>query len=280
MVWPAALGGEMPDPRLLVASHAGPTPHGGIAYLAVAVTIPPQELPQDLTLKQAQSASCQPLVADMVTLLGRLKGLSHLEDAGPQQVSREQGDGQGMRRWGWVGSRSVGQGSPDGELLEHLMCTLCPALPCPALQDAALAWFAANFMQQKHPLVEAMQQQVGCDGAHCGCPTTKSAKASFPLLLPHGFSTTVEISCLHCLQGAVGVGEPEPLVPYGYERHGWLYAVQVGNGVMAGASLSCLRQRLFVQPRMAACIHQTASALCFVPGSADRAAPRRTRQQP
>ena len=30
-----------------------------------------------------------------------------------------------------------------------------------ALQDAALTWFAANFVHQKHPLVVAMQQQVG-----------------------------------------------------------------------------------------------------------------------
>ena len=47
-----------------------------------------QDLPHELTLEQAQSAACQPLVADMVTLLGRLKGLSHLEDAGEQQVGR------------------------------------------------------------------------------------------------------------------------------------------------------------------------------------------------
>jgi hypothetical protein len=32
---------------------------------------------------------------------------------------------------------------------------------CAALQDAPLAYFAANFMQQKHSLVVAMQQQVG-----------------------------------------------------------------------------------------------------------------------
>ena len=39
-------------------------------------------------MEQALSAACQPLVADMVALLGRLKGLSHLEDAGEQEVSR------------------------------------------------------------------------------------------------------------------------------------------------------------------------------------------------
>ena len=37
-----------------------------------------QELPQELTLEQAQSAACKPLVADMGVLLRRLMDLSHL----------------------------------------------------------------------------------------------------------------------------------------------------------------------------------------------------------
>ena len=31
---------------------------------------------------------------------------------------------------------------------------------CPAPQDAALAWCAANFKEQRHPLVAAMRAQV------------------------------------------------------------------------------------------------------------------------
>ena len=50
-----------------------------------------QDLPQELTLEQAQSPACQPHVADMVVLLGRLKGPSHLEVAGEQQVGMGQG---------------------------------------------------------------------------------------------------------------------------------------------------------------------------------------------
>lgn len=71
-----------------------------------------QDLPASLTAEQAQSAACQPLVADMCRLLRRLLDLSHLEDAGEQQ-------------------------------------------------DAALAWLAANFLAQAHPVVAAMRLQVG-----------------------------------------------------------------------------------------------------------------------
>jgi hypothetical protein len=41
--------------------------------------------------------------------------------------------------------------------------------------------------------------------------------------------STTWMCCLCCLQGAVGFGEPQPLVPYAYESRGWLWAVQVGN---------------------------------------------------
>jgi hypothetical protein len=67
----------------------------------------------------------------------------------------------------------------------------CPGFLCNRvchvlLQDAALAWFAANFMQQKHPLVVAMQQQV-ChsmmQGGH-GVPLHCAAGPDSGSLLP------------------------------------------------------------------------------------------------
>ena len=73
----------------------------------------------------------------------------------------------GGEGWGGVGwafccfAQGVGQaGQPSCGADLHPPATLL----WPVLQDAALAWFAANFMQQKHPLVVAMQQQVRCGG--------------------------------------------------------------------------------------------------------------------
>jgi hypothetical protein len=127
-----------------------------------------QELPHELTLEQAQSAACQPLVADMVTLLGRLRDLSHLEDAGEQQVSREQGDNGAGGREGRGCQAEGGQHSCVANM--HAPCCAVVVV----LQDAALTWFAANFMQQKHPLGVAMQQQVRCGGVRSGRPCYKA----------------------------------------------------------------------------------------------------------
>jgi len=45
-----------------------------------------QALPAELTAEAALSSDHEPLVGDMVAMLGRLKQLSHLQDAGPLQV--------------------------------------------------------------------------------------------------------------------------------------------------------------------------------------------------
>lgn len=45
-----------------------------------------QELPPTLSAEEAQGEPCQPLVADMCALLHRLLELSHLSDAGEQEV--------------------------------------------------------------------------------------------------------------------------------------------------------------------------------------------------
>ena len=42
---------------------------------------------------------------------------------------------------------------------QHGVC-LHPLAPPPAVQDPALAWCAANFMEQKHPLVAALRARV------------------------------------------------------------------------------------------------------------------------
>ena len=48
--------------------------------------LPLQELPADLTAEQACSPACSELVGSMCTLPSNLMVLSHLDDAGPQQV--------------------------------------------------------------------------------------------------------------------------------------------------------------------------------------------------
>lgn len=53
-----------------------------VARLWARIAKAAEDLPGELTIEQAQSTACQPLVTDMVTMLRRLKGLSHLEDAG------------------------------------------------------------------------------------------------------------------------------------------------------------------------------------------------------
>ena len=91
--------------------------------------VPLQDLPQELTLKEAQSPACQPLVADMVMLLGRLKGLSHLEDAGEQQV----GSGAVYRPEGWGSGCAAGAGAGvvgcrrRGQLLGRICWSCCLA---------------------------------------------------------------------------------------------------------------------------------------------------------
>jgi hypothetical protein len=81
-----------------------------------------QELPHELTLEQAQSAACKPLVADMGVLLRRLMDLSHLEDAGEQQVGREGAEQAGVwvvcvggEGWGEVGRGGVDVVCPGGQ---------------------------------------------------------------------------------------------------------------------------------------------------------------------
>ena len=99
--------GQMPAAGLaqrhLIMPSPARLPHSTHCWLCPLVS-PLQDLPQELTVEQAQSAACQPLVADMVTLLGRLKGLSHLEDAGVQQVGRGQGAGARTARGGAMGA--------------------------------------------------------------------------------------------------------------------------------------------------------------------------------
>ena len=81
--------------------------------------------------------------------------------------------------------------------------------------------------------------------------------------LQPGRGITLEYWCLAlplltawlcCLQGAVGFGEPQPLVPYAYERHGWLAAVQVGTGMMADSRGSCIVAWVCRHGRWRACL--------------------------
>lgn len=60
-------------------------PLSHMPYLPHHVAVP-QELPTELTEEQACSPACAELVGGMAELLSMLLSLSHLDDAGPQQV--------------------------------------------------------------------------------------------------------------------------------------------------------------------------------------------------
>lgn len=94
----------------------------------------PQELPTDLTEEQACSPACAELVRGMTELLTMLVSLSHLDDAGPQQVRHSMARQHASME---VGSYSWAVG---GRLAGNAPCTAqyhSSTLPC--LLDLQLA---------------------------------------------------------------------------------------------------------------------------------------------
>lgn len=122
----------------------------------------PQGLPAELSLEQACSPACSELVGRMKEMLGTLLSLSHLDDAGPQQVGSENGT--------LTGSCQGTQAAAVHEAwAAHVPVQVITARTSSCPQDASLAWLAANFMEQRHPLVAAMRAQGGPAWCSCGC---------------------------------------------------------------------------------------------------------------
>lgn len=86
----------LPTTSLPLPCMSGTSRHDGAHALHAttpACTPPPsspspQEVPAELTAEQACSPACAELVGSMTEMLGSLVSLSHLDDAGPQQVGR------------------------------------------------------------------------------------------------------------------------------------------------------------------------------------------------